>query len=482
MPVNKTKHEYDKYLDIWKKCRDAAEGQEVIHEQGSVYLPKLTGQTSKEYKSYVDRALYYNATQRTIDAMTGLLFRKDPNLSLPSAMDDWISNIDFNGNDLKSFAEDLAEEVITVGRYGLLVEYPNVNVVREGDELSQKDFEDNNIRPFFAKYVAESIINWRTKTVNNQSILSMVVLKEQIEEPSVNDEFDTNSQTVYRVLDLDEETGSYRQRLFLDNTLNNNFTLLSEIYPTKNGENLKFIPFFIVSANGLENDIKKPPILDLVNVNISHYRSTADLEHGAHFTALPTAVITGHSPEKDSDPKKIGAATAWILSEQDAKVSFLEFTGTGLNALEKRIDKKEQQMATLGARMLASEKASSETYETHLIKRQGENSALSSIAQSVSDAILSALTVAADWSGYGDLANMEYTINKDFIPKKMSSVDLLALLQTYQSGALPFEEFVRNLQEGEIIDSEKTPEEIRNAIDLEAPNLSLSSGGVDDGD
>lgn len=462
MTVNTERQDYKIYAPTWQKCRDIIEGQEQMHRQGEIYLPKLTGQTNDEYNSYVARTLFYNATQRTVDALKGLLFRKNPIINVPNGITNWLEDIDMNGNSLNSFVEDIAYEVITVGRYGLLVEHPTVQTNDENSELTQAEAERNNIRPFFAKYTSENIINWKTTVIQNQKQLSMVVLREYYEE--LENEFETTICEQYRVLDLFQ--GFYRQRLFRLNSDQKTFSEISSVFPLKNGLKMNFIPFIMLSTKGISYDIEKPPIIDLVNVNLSHYKTTADLEHGSHFTGLPTAVVTGHSLG-EGETLKIGSSTAWVFAEADAEAKYLEFTGSGLDALEKRLEKKENQMATLGARMLANEKAAAETAETHTIKRQGENSALASIASSIETAIIKALRILCEWVNIQ--GEITYKINKDFIPTKMSSQDLLALLQAYQSGAIAFSDFIENLKKGEIIDSEKTIEEIQSEIELSGP-------------
>jgi hypothetical protein len=467
MAVNVTRPDYNYQLPIWNKCRHVIEGQERMHVEGELYLPRLSGQSDDDYNAYVERALFYNATSRTVDAMTGLLFRKPPVMTVPKGMEPWLENIDMNGNSLMSFVEDLADEILEVGRFGLLVEHPEVNVIDNSIEITQAEAEQQNLRPFFAKYAAECIINWKVTTVNNRKTLSMVVLKEIYEEAI--DEFEVSDDYQYRVLDIEPTSGNYRQRIFraTDEDEKNLVQIEPDKFPMKNGAPMKYIPFFIVGPKGLCYDIEKPPILDLVNVNVSHYKTTADLEHGAHFTGLPTAVVIGHSMGEGDDPLKIGSAAAWVFSEPDADAKYLEFTGAGLEALEKRIDKKENQMATLGARMLASEKAAAETAETHTIKRQGENSALASIAHSIDAIIVKALTIMSEWSGIP--GEISYKINKDFIPTKMGAQELLALFQVYQGGGMAFSDFIENLQKGEIINSEKTSEQIKEEIDLTGP-------------
>ena len=53
MPVNAEKASYKKQTPIWQKCRDVVEGQEQMHDQGTLYLPRLTGQTDAEYIAYL---------------------------------------------------------------------------------------------------------------------------------------------------------------------------------------------------------------------------------------------------------------------------------------------------------------------------------------------------------------------------------------------------------------------------------------------
>jgi hypothetical protein len=39
--------------------------------------------------------------------------------------------------------------------------------------------------------------------------------------------------------------------------------------------------------------VDKVPLADIIAINLDHYRLTADYKHGMHFTALPTAWVSG---------------------------------------------------------------------------------------------------------------------------------------------------------------------------------------------
>ena len=68
----------------------------------------------------------------------------------------------------------------------------------------------------------------------------------------------------------------------------------------------------------------KLPLADIIAVNLDHYRLNADYKHGLHFTALPTAWVSGF--DKSSN-LRIGSSTAWVAETPGATAGFLEFTG-----------------------------------------------------------------------------------------------------------------------------------------------------------
>lgn len=468
MPVDTTHYQYDKYQPQWKRLRDVIEGQDVVHLAGDYYLPKLSGQDQHEYKAYVKRALLYGATSRTLDGLSGMVFRVAPSTELPPGIVEFENNITLDGLSLSGFAEQLIDDVLAVGRCGILVDHPDTT----GQDLSQADAEILNIRPFMKHYKTESIINWKTQGVQNNQVLTEVRLSESVSVQDPEDEFSNELVEQIRVLDLFEN--KYRQRIYRKDDKKKKWVQLGgDIFPLKNGVPLDKIPFYFVGVKNGSADVEKPPLIDLADVNLSHYRTMADLEHGAHFTALPTAVVTGLSPVDEEDegeaPEyRIGSATAWLFSNPDTDVKYLEFQGSGLSALEQRAKAKEEYMAFLGAKMLSPDKRTVEAAETAQIHRQGENSVLASISQSVSQSIEAALIMFLEWRGT-EGGEVRYQLNKDFIPVIMSAQDLTALVQTWQAGGIAFDDLVWNLKRGEIIRDERQPEDLLSEIETENP-------------
>lgn len=466
MPVNTPHPSYESAAAKWAKCRVASQGEEAVKAAGVLHLPKLSEQNQKEYDAYKARALYYNATGRTIDGMTGLVFRKPPQIELPSVLEPGLTSVDRAGTPLLTMAEKVLEELLTVGRVGLLTDYPRVPV----GGMSQAAERAAGLRPYTVMYAAENIINWRTAEVGGQKMLTLAVLKEQHEE--VLDEFTSKLSDQWRVLRLDE-AGVCRVEIWRKLATNDEPVRVDEWTPLQAGQPMRYIPLAIGGPRGMEVDVCKPPILDLVNVNLSHYRTTADYEHGLHFTGLPTPFVIGHS-FADDEKIALGSTVFHAIATSGADVKFLEFTGQGLGALSKRLEEKEQMMAALGARMLANEKRQVEAAETAAIHRAGESSVLASLANAASSILTQALKWQAAFAR-AESAEVAVTLNTDYMPAGMTAQDMTALVQAWQSGAISKDTLLDNMQRGEILPQGRTIEEEKALIDAD-PALGVIGG------
>lgn len=463
MAVDTQHKEYSEHYGQWERCEHAAEGQDEVHECGEKFLSRLSGQTDQEYKAYRNRALFYNATQRTIDGLTGMLFIRSPITEYPDAMEALVADVSMSGLSLHQFAEMVAEEVIKIGRCGVLVDHP---LMTEAMTLAQA--QSLGMRPYMRIYDAESIINWRTDRIAGSETLTLVVLEEEREVQK--DEFEVKCEKVWRVLDL--PNGIYRQRLFEKND-RGEFVVYAEVFPQSQGKPIAQIPFEFFGVRDNSPCVDKPPLLDLIDVNLSHYRTTADYEHGLHFTGLPTPVVTGFYSDEQSAQMRIGSGTAWLLPDPAAKAFYLEFSGQGLSELREALRSKEAMMATLGARILAPEKRQVETAQTAAIHRAGENSVLASIAQSISIGLTHCLEWMANWAGYEPEVSIR--LNKDYLPNSMTYQDVQALVQSWQAGAISHETLFDNLVKGEIIREDVSFDDEKERIELVTAGLPAPS-------
>ena len=483
MSVTNLHKEYDKHKWQWKRCRDVIAGKDALLQNGlsrerftgslynpnfnvDVYLPRLVNQTDQEYMAYADRAAFFNATGRTLDALTGLIFAKNPQWQLPTAIERYADDITLTDTNLREFAEQIVEQQIAVGRVGIMVDYP----ADAPTNISIAAAEALNIRPFLRWYNAESIINWRSTFIRGVEVLTMVVLKETVEVRQ--DEFTTDDVEQYRVLDLTDE--GYRVRVMREDG-----ALLSEAYPLQRGSRMNYIPFIILGANSAAPEVQKPPLLDLVETNIGHYRNSADYEHGLHFTGLPTPYVAGVQLQ-DGQTLSVGSMAAWVFPDPSAKADYLEFKGDGLETLRNAMKDKEQRMAVLGARMLMNDTRGAESYGTMELRTAADRSLLASIARAASDAIAKALNIMAEWVGAP--ADCTFSLNTDYGAGKLQPQMMQQLVSAYQSDAIPLSVLFDNLQRGEIISQAMTFEEYEAQLDDAGPSIDLDFDNGDNSD
>jgi len=461
VPVDAKHPQYSAYIGKWTRCRDVACGQDAVHAGGTAYLPKLKDQVADDYNAYLLRTPFYNATWRTISGLKGMLFMHPPKVEAPEGVKAYFDDITMAGVPLNLFVQDVCEEALKIGRIGVLVDYPQVAVT--GITMAQA--LEQNLRPTMQSYWAEEIINWRLGRVNNKTVLVLVVLTENYSQPE--DEFTEKTELRYRVLDLvtsveeGKTVSRYRVRVFRKEKKTD--ILVSEAYPLMNGKPLDYIPFVFIGPDDVTPEVDDPPLIDLVDLNLSHYRTSADYEHGCHFAGLPQAWIAGFRPENVADKLYIGGPSAWTFSDPQAKVQYLEFTGQGLGALEKNLAGKEQRMAVLGARMLEPQKKAPEAADSGSIRRKGEESMLGACAQAISLGVTIALRWFTEWGG-GDTSTVAYELNDDFYPAPMTAQMLLAQVSGWQQGAYSKETLFDNLKRGEVIQPDVTFEQEEQRI------------------
>jgi len=486
MSVKYEHPDYQANSDKWKRCNAVCGGQDGVYAMGTELLPQLTGQTDQEYKKYQQRTPFYNASWRTVVGLQGMLFRKPPEVVVPTTIVPMLDNIDLQGTPMHVFSLEVAEECLKVGRVGIFVDYPEVDL-----NGTAADALANNYRPSMQMYRALSIINWKTRTIKNKTILSLVVLVENRDIPK--DEFEDTIGVQYRVLDLTDQVQAdgtkktvYRVRVIVIQTdpvtgAEEEVTL-STVMPMINGQYLEEIPFQFIGVDDVNWNVDEPPLIDLFDMNISHFRVSADYEHGCHFTGLPTPVITGYSVDNTGEDGgtqqslTIGSTTAWTFPRPDAKAFYLEFTGEGLGALERNLARKEGYMAILGARMLEVQaKGGVESANTAAIHRSGEQSMLASVAQAISLGMKQVLSVFCKFGGANDVSVVKYDLNRDFFPVPMDALTLTAMVAAWQNSAMSYDTLFYNLQQAEIIPRETEKEEEQLKIKDNPPPLPQSS-------
>jgi hypothetical protein len=473
MPVDSQHPTFTKNLPLWCKCRVTVDGEDAVKAAGEEYLPKLSDQEKGEYNSYKNRASFYGATRRTVQGLAGAVMRKRSELKFPDAEKDMLTSIGVAGQSLEIMIKDSLEEVLTTSRVGLLVDAPGVE---DGDTIAAGE----NPEPYVALYYAEHVINWQTIMINGKRELSLVVLKEESLrlDPKDSDHYKADPFTQYRVLRLnllDKATASYEYSMETweyraeEGSGQKKWIRTSNVIPTKwGGKSWERIPFLFDTPSGVTDKVENPPILDMVNLNLSLYRNSADLEHGLHFTALPTAWVAGF--DLKTTKLKIGAQNAWSTENESAKAGYLEFTGVGLGSIREQMKEKKQELAVLGGRLLEEQKQEAEAAAAISLRQAGDQSVLSNVAKSVSEAWTQVLRWCAEWMALTvKPEDISISLSQDFAVASIDGHLLTALIAACQGGLMSWDSLFYNFKRSEMVPDNVTAEDERARIEAGVP-------------
>lgn len=461
-----TKHAGYKVREAqWSKCRDCYDGSDAVKAEkvAKKYLPPLDTHNSVDgaarYEAYKTRALFYNALSRTVDGLAGAVFQKPPKVTVPKEFEPSLKDITLRGEPADLVALVATREVLTTGRYGILVD------ITSGTKP----------KAYWTGYRAEDIYNWREERINGEWILTMVVLREDHWVPDKNDpEFVVEKQNAYRVLRL--ENGVYTSERWearggVGAPGLEVYEPVKKIQPTRRGQPLDYIPFTFFGPTSIACDVAKPPVLDLAEVNLSHYRTSADLEHGRHYVALPTPWIAGGATDPNGDIV-LGPAGV-IMLDQGGAAGMLEFSGSGLGSLETADGEKRKMMATLGARLLEDSGGPAETATAVEMRHSGEHATLRTITGAVEQGVSQVLQMSVWWTqgtGEYDKASAGFELNKDYFNIKMNAEQAKTLLLMLQAEAISYETFWDALARGNFVVTGRDSKEEKAQIERERPD------------
>jgi hypothetical protein len=475
VPVNSHHADYDAALSEWQRARDVVGGEDLVKAAGDKYIPRLDSQTEEDFAAYVRRANFYNATGRTVEGYVGLMFRRapivwefGPGAAHSEGVAAFLDDVDLLGTSMESYVRSLAWEVLTVGRGGTLVDW---------EETAEQ-------RAFVAFYAAEQIINWRTRRVEGRSVLTMVALREKVEDGG--DEFCPRMVDQIRVLRLVTAPaggGAAGQRSCVVELWRavgkdrKNWVKVSEAMPLRRGKPLPLIPFVFHGARHSRPDVGAVPLGDLITINLDHYRLDADYKHGLHFTALPTAWVSGF--ERGSVPR-IGSTSVWVSEQPGATAGYLEFVGAGLSTFENAMDRDERMLSMLGTRLLESERKVAETATAIELRQSGEKSVLGVIANVLSESMTQVLRWVIWWDSAEEFpedilrGKALYHIDTEFGQNRLQSQELQAIVQAWQAGAMSRDTMFELFRHGEILPTGRTNEEELALVTRDAAQKALA--------
>ncbi len=408
---------------------------------------------------YKQDAILTNFTALTKSGLTGLVFRRKPKITLPNELSYMLDDATGDNLSLLQFSQKIIGEVLETGRYGILVDYPQVT-----ERLSLQGQRQSGNVARLHPYAAEQIINWKLKVYGSKKLVSQIVLRELLE-TSGPDGFEWHQKIQYRVLELNDQQ-IYTSCLYdIEGKL-----IEEETAPTKaDGTFWNEIPFLFVGSENNDANIDQAPLYDLAVLNLGHYKNSADYEESIFITGQPTLFMRGTcdlTSFQSVYPNgiKFGSRAGYYLGENGGA----DLVQANPNQLaDVAMLRKETQALAIGARLI-SPPGGRETAEAARIRFSSQNSALFLITSNVSLAITKCLQWALEFTTTAK-SPCNFLLNDQFYDDAADPNLIIASIQMLDRGIIAKDDMRDYARKTGIIDDERTNEELDAEAEVVSP-------------
>lgn len=445
------KKQYQQMLSRWTLINDVSGGSETIKNATTTYLPKENAETDKSYKARHSRAVWFDAFNQTVGSIVGVSLAKKPvyGEDVPQNILDILENADGAGSHIDVMTKKFFDGAIRKGINYWLVDMPSY------DETitSLADERATGRRPYLVDVDPDAIINWKTEIINGQVVLSLVVIKESVTEPL--DDFEDLEITQYRVL----RRGSWQIWRESGTTTQKSWSVSDE-----GTTSLPYIP--LVSLD-LDDNMPlmeaKPPLYDLAELNISHYQLYTDSRNSAHIASVPMLLMLGFQ-EDEAKGMVISANRAITSTNQDAKVSWLDYDGKGVELNRSLMQDLERQMSVLGLAVLAEKTVEVTATEKEIDAEQSQSKVVGWV-RALKDSLENMLQIMADYTGQASGGSVE--VNQDILSTPMTTEVMNAYSDMVLKGQLSVGTMWQMLLAGKRLHDDFDPDEEQQKIEDE---------------
>ena len=407
----------------WSVMAAVTNGTNYLRDMSETYLPQEPREDDDAYQTRVDRSVLSPYTSRLIETAAGAILRKPIHVEGDPYWLDLIQNIDGLGSNINEYARRALVSSLTYGHSAILVDYPAA-----AGAMNLAEERAMGRRPYFVHVDAAQIWGWRKEPITNR------LLQVRIHDYDVRplNEFGEEQIEQMRVI--------YPGRYDL-------YTLGQEVveFSSTGGYSLDEIPLVPIYSNRRGLLISQPPLLDIANLNITHYQRQADLIHALHIAAMPTLVLEGWDDTTGSATMGVNYA---IAMQPGNKAYYVQADATSFDAQMAELQSLESQMSTLGVTKLFGQKFVAESAEAKRIDQAQSNSVLSIISQELESALNQAFEFAAQYVG---IEAPEITIDRDFDYYRLIGQDVAVLTQLNQAGKISDAMLLEVLRRGEVL-------------------------------
>lgn len=454
MAVGSKHPSFDKWSPLWTTLGHVYEGEATIKSQTTRYLPttaamEIDGMEKGKpgyaaYQRYLQRAVFPSDFSDAVEALVGIMHRKEGQIDVPSALEPMLDTLSAQGESALGLLRRVNETQLAKGRLGLLVDIPDGTLPAE-------------TLPYVAVYDAEAIINWSVSdATKGPAKLELVVLDESgpVQQKDLSWQDENKIRVLAMVRHL-KELDVWKDDKSLAEGVTGAPTVTDDTYvvavtdskeaslssltwrvPHANGRSLDRIPFVFVNTLDLAPEPAKPPLLGLAECCLAIYRGEADYRQQLFAQGQDTLFIYGDEEDPTKPDTRLGVGAVQRLSNEKAHAEFVGVTSSGLSEQREALKSDYDRAAQRGMRLIdmASGDGGQESGEALKVRVAARTASAMNVALAGGGGLQEALRIGARWLGSDEEA-VVVTVNTDFAESVMTGEEMMAWTSAKNLGA-----------------------------------------------
>lgn len=405
--INPTKksNRFEALTEKWAIGDSLYGGVFTMRAAGKTYLPRNQMETEEDWAVRLQRAYLFNAYKRSIQQASGRVFQEDMvTKGYPVEIGVFQQDVDSQGRDITQFTKSVFMDALNRGISYILVEFPRV----AEQPLTLADSLASGERPYWLHIQATQVLAVHSTQIGGTERVTHFRFFENVTEVSE----DGLDETII------EQVKAFHQAS-VDAPVH--FTIWRHtekgwtVYDTGTLLGMPSIPVVPVYTNRIGFYLGSPPLMDLAEVNIAHWQSTAEQRNILHFARVPFLHVKGIKPGIDTETgevQQMEIKVNGVLTAGD-DAHWVETSGAGLAAGRADLVDLEQKMEQLGL-TLTSPRSGNTTATENSINAAETNSLLKDMALSLADSLEYALYFTAFYLNTDPNVNGKVTISTKF--------------------------------------------------------------------
>jgi hypothetical protein len=418
----------------------------------------LEGKDSYKVRSTSAKSAFEPFYSYLRNFIVGTALRKGVQHPEETSWKEFFKNTDLEGTSLNSFAKKSFSSSLDGGIAGLWVDYPVVE-----RELSIKEEKDLGLRPYWVIIKCEDILEIRheiftIKLKDGKPRLgrfpTYLRLVAQYERPSANSHYLIRYPAVreYSLVNVVDENGVVKKevewKLYAllkdsDGNSKDDYEVVDDGKMSKS-----FIPFVPCYGGEVEAYSEaRPELLDIARLNLHYWICSADVANIIHNTGFDIKWASGVDK---SDVDELSSDRLLYSTSPDAKFGVLASEMNGVDSALQNLERIEKSIEKLAAVTLNAGTKQAESGYSKLLDRSQSDSQIAVLVQYLEDALNLLIAYTAEWNT--NLAPVTVSISKDFVPVKMHSQQIMALLGLWEKAPITLKLLLETLEAGMVFE------------------------------